>query len=138
MSLDQKGKEIAYQVAFKAAIDLIAAGKAIIDPAKPVGDEVKELTDSLFVSLLAGLEPARPLASVSAVGHEPGEPPLLTDTACPTCAAAGRSGVLIHNTDPSYKGPEFKCSLKQIRKVGTKFVDTGVCDFQDWGRNSRY
>lgn len=144
MSLDEKGQQIAYQVAFKAAIELIAAGKAVIDPSKPIGAEVKELADALFAALLDGLPAggsvvsARPPApSGAAASRGTGEPPLLTDTPCPECESAGRNGVLLQNTDPSFKGPEFKCSLVQSRKVGNKFVDVGPCTFIDWGRNSK-
>ena len=45
--MDDKGKEIAFQVAWKAAVDLVVAGKAIIDPTKAIGDEISGLARHL-------------------------------------------------------------------------------------------
>jgi len=142
MSLDEKGQQIAYQVAWKGAIDLIATGKAIIDPGKGVGAEVKELADTLYASLVDGLvrHPPVLVAGVvpEAAPHEVGRPAdLLTSTPCPECAKNGRQGVLLQNTDPDWRGPEFQCSLKKVKKVGSNFVDVGPCDFKEWGRNAR-
>ena|SRR3990167_6698700 len=137
MPLDEKSRQISYQVAYKAAIELIASGKAIVDPKKDIGEEVKELTDKLFVSLLAGLEPGRPLASVSTIGTASAgdkEAPLLTNTPCPECAQNGRNGVLLEQDAPK---PQFKCSLQQTRKIGSKFQDVGECAYIDWGKNGK-
>src|SRR3990167_4615190 len=138
MMLDDKGRQIAYQVAWKGAIDLIAAVKAIVDPTKPVGTEVKELADSLYAALLEGLDPHGVVSGAplpSPAPHEPGQPPvLLTGTACPECEQNGRNGVLLQNTDPAFTGPEFSCSLRKPRKVGTKWVETGPCAYVNWGR----
>ncbi len=91
--------------------------------------------------------PAAPVAAAPAgptgpAGFVPSpvEPPwLLTSTPCPDCQQKGRTGVLIQHTDvnSSYGGPEFKCVLKQSTKQGSAWVETGLCEYQDWGRNSR-
>ncbi len=83
-----------------------------------------------------------PAAPVPAAPAEfvpnPVEPPwLLTQAPCPDCQQNARTGVLIQNTDPTYKGPEFKCVLKKSTKQGSAWVETGLCEYQDWGRNSR-
>ena len=138
--MDDKGKEIAFQVAWKAAVDLVVAGKAIIDPTKAIGDEIsglaRDLYDPLLASMLTLHGSTGPVSSVPFAGPV-GEPPLLTSTACPDCAGAGRTGGLLHNTDPTYRGPEFKCSLQQVRKVGDKWVEVGPCAYVNWGRNSK-
>ena len=137
--MDDKGKEIAFQVAWKAAVDLVVAGKAIIDPTKAVGDEINLLAHDLYQPLLASLLGlhGHPTPAASTPAGQAGEPPLLTSTACPDCAGAGRTGVLLHNTDPTYRGPEFKCSLQQVRKAGDKWVEIGPCAYVNWGRNSK-
>ena len=66
--MDTKGKQIAYQVAYKAAVELIAAGVVQLET-DDTGAEVAGFASALFDHLeaaLLGLEGASPKASPSA------------------------------------------------------------------------
>ena len=162
--MDTKSNQISYQVAWKGAIDLVSSGRVELT-SDDVGAEMGELADVLFAPLAVRLNgfggtatatpiiaapsqqdtaafaaPAAPGAPAVAETFTPNavEPPwLLTQSPCPDCQQNARTGVLIQNTDPAYKGPEFKCVLKRSTKQGSAWVETGLCQYQDWGRNSR-
>lgn len=149
--MDAKSKQIAYQVAWKAAIDLIANGIVELTT-EDVGAEVKELADVLYGPLgkvLDGFEGEAPAPSSTRRATSPTRPSggrtprqsgtassedrwELTEEACPN---DGCEGVLLHNTTD--RGPEWQCSKVQRVKRGTKWVDVGTCDYTDWGANGR-
>jgi hypothetical protein len=143
--MDSKGKQIAYQVAFKAAIDLIAAGKVIVPAGAEVGPGIFTLTDELFATLdgkLEGFEGgAAPAGATVTPFPQPAPPapsapaPVATTNLapCPDCAQHGRNGILLHNE----KGPEWTCSLRESKKIGGKWTEVGTCTFVDWGANGK-
>jgi hypothetical protein len=139
MSMDTKSNQIAYQVAWKGAVELLTAG-AVQYTGTP---DVIALADDLFADLSAKLEGFEAVAPApSAPRQTAPQPrsdaaaPLLTDQGCPECATAGRTGVLLHNDGDT--GPEWRCSLQERKKVGSKWLDVGDCTYTDWGKNGRF
>ena len=160
--MDIKSKQIAYQVAFKAAVDYVSNGIISLD-SDEFEIETAEVANRLYsvleerlillenVATPTAVAPTMPVAQAVPVtqdttpftpGPQPagtvGPPWLLTDMVCPNCQAAGRNGMVKQNTDPGYKGPEFTCILKQRSRLPNgQYADTGVCDYSNWGRNAK-
>lgn len=148
--MDAKSKQIAYQVAWKAGVDLVSHGIVELTT-EDVGAEVKELADVLYAPLVAVLmdfdeatpAPSSTRRAVTPTRRSGGTARRQSGTASPSedrwelteeaCPNDGCDGVLLHNkTD---RGPEWQCSHVQRVKRGTKWVDTGTCDYTDWGAN---
>lgn len=150
--MNAKDKQIAYQVAWKAAIELVAHGIVELST-EDVGAEVKETADILYAPLVKVLEDIEPLdtpttrstpasrgggRSAPSSGRSGGSRSSggaddrfeMTEEACPN---DGCDGVLLHNTTD--RGPEWQCSKVSRVKRGTKWVDVGTCDYMDWGAN---
>ena len=139
--MDSKGKQIAYQVAFKAAVELAVASNSLdIDS---VFDVTNDIYEKLEIALEgfdgAGQPPAPRPAPRARPAPSSGDIPTgwnLTDNACPDCTDAGRDSALLQNEGT--KGPEFQCVLRKSEKRGNDWVEVGACTYTDWGANGRF